>query len=312
MRTLLAASPGGHLNELVNLRDRLPFDLGEVTWFTAKTAQSRSMLRGERVLFADPAPPRDWRAMLANTRLAAAACRRLRFDAAVSTGASMALSTLPTARIYGADAHYIESAARVDGPSLSGRMLAAFPGVRTYCQYRSWSDRTWRFAGSVFDGFEPGPELPEGALHNVVVTLGTQEGYPFDRLVARLHRVLPDHAEVLWQTGATDVTSYGIEGRFAVPAAELDTSMAAADVVVAHAGVGSALSAVSAGKHPVLVARCSSLGEHVDDHQLEVARELADRGLATACTPEELDVEVLQEAARRTCVRTTNPPSLVL
>lgn len=312
MRTLLAASPGGHLNELVNLRDRLPLDLGEVIWFTAETAQSRSMLRGERVVFAVPAPPRDWRAVLVNTRLAAAACRRFCFDAAVSTGASMALSSLPVARARGADAYYIESAARVEGPSVTGRMLAMVPGVRTYCQYRSWSDRAWRFAGSVFDGFEPGPVLPDAAVRSAVVTLGSQGGYPFHRLVARLHKVLPEQVDVLWQTGATDVEEYGIVGRAAVPAAELDAAMANADVVVAHAGVGSALSAISAGRHPVLVARRHALGEHVDDHQFQIAAELADRGLATACTPEDLDAELLQEAARRTTVRASNPPPLRL
>ncbi|MCZ7627691.1 MAG: hypothetical protein M5U19_00645 [Microthrixaceae bacterium] len=296
----------------MNLRDRLPFELGKVIWFTAETAQSRSMLNGESVLFAVPAPPRDWRSAVANARLADAACRRLRFDAAISTGASMALSSLPVARTHGVDSYYIESAARVEGPSMTGRMLAAFPGVRTYCQYRSWSDRTWRFTGSVFDGFEPGPVVPDAVVRTAVVTLGTQPGYSFNRLVTRLHQVLPDHVDVLWQTGATNTETYGIEGRFSVPSAELDAAMSHADVVVAHAGVGSALSAIIAGRHPVLVARRSDFGEHVDDHQIQIAQELADRGLATACTPEELDISLLEDAARRTNTRVASPPPLML
>ena len=309
---LLAASPGGHLTQLVNLRDRLPFDIGEATWFTADTPQSRSMLRGERVVFADPAPPRDWRAVLTNRRLASAACRRFGFDAAVSTGASMALSALPVARLHGADAFYIESAARVNGPSLSGRLLTRFPGVRTYCQYESWSDSTWRFAGSVFDCFEPGPVRADLQIDRAVVTLGSQEGYPFDRLVVRLVEIMPEGVEVLWQTGATNTASLGIDGLASVPASVLEDAMAVSEVVIAHAGVGSALSALLAGRHPVLVPRRSSLGEHVDDHQFQIAGELAERGLVTTCSPEELTLEVLQDAARRSTVRSTNPPPLTL
>ena len=312
MRTLLAASGGGHLTQLVNLRDRLPFEVGEVTWFTMDTPQSRSMLAGESVLFAHPAPPRDWRAVLANRRLAGAAFRRVGFDAAVSTGASIALSALPVSLAHGAATYYIESAARVEGPSLTGRLLSALPGMHTACQYRTWGDRRWSYAGSVFDCFEPGPRASTDEIASAVVTLGSQEGYPFDRLVSALHEAIPRGADVLWQTGATPTAHLGIDGRPAVPASVLESAMASADVVVAHAGVGSALSALLAGRHPVLVPRRSSLGEHVDDHQAQIAGELAERGLATRCSAEELDLEVLLDAASRTIVRSEDPPPLEL
>ncbi|MFV0317413.1 MAG: glycosyltransferase [Microthrixaceae bacterium] len=312
MRTLLAASGGGHLTQLVNLHDRLPFDPGDVTWFTMDTPQSRSMLDGQSVVFAHPAPPRDWRAVLANGRLAATAFRRLGFEAAVSTGSSVALSVLPVARAHGAVPYYLESAARVQGPSLTGRLLSTVPGIHTACQYRTWAVGRWAYAGSVFDCFEPGPRNPAPTIASAVVTLGSQEGYPFDRLVAALHEVLPGSAEVLWQTGATSTARFGIDGLAAVTAAVLESAMASADVVVAHAGVGSALSALLAGRHPVLVARRSALGEHVDDHQAQIAGELAERGLATQCRPEDLDLEILLDAASRTVVRSEDPPPLNL
>ncbi len=312
VRTLLAASGGGHLTQLVNLRERLPFDVGEVTWFTVDTPQSRSMLAGEQVVFADQAPPRDWRGALANARLAHAMCRRLRFDAALSTGASIAVSALPVASRAGAESYFIESAARVDGPSVSGRILAAVPGVRTFCQYRSWSGGPWAYAGSVFDSFEPGPVDAGARLDRVVVTLGSQDGYPFDRLVRRLRAVMPTDLQVLWQTGATETARLGIEGVRSMPAAQLEAAMVDADVVVSHGGVGSALSALLAGRHPVLVARRRSAGEHVDDHQLQITRALSDRGLATACTPEDLDLQVLRTAATRSVLRRVTPPPLDL
>lgn len=312
MRTLLAASGGGHLTQLVSFRDRLPFDPGEITWFTVDSPQSRSLLAGEHVVHCDPAPPRDWRAALHNQRLATAMSRQFRFDVAISTGASVAVSVLPTARRSGAQAHYIESAARVEGPSLSGRMLAACPGIATHCQYQTWATRRWPYAGSVFDSYEPGPDRTDTQPTRVVVTVGSQDGYPFDRLIARLVHILPDGLEILWQTGATDPTPYGINGIRSLPAAELGSAMADADLVVAHAGVGSALTALAAGAHPVLVPRRKAAGEHVDDHQLQIAHELTRRDLATTCTADDLDLDILLGAARRTVATRTDPPPLTL
>jgi UDP-N-acetylglucosamine--N-acetylmuramyl-(pentapeptide) pyrophosphoryl-undecaprenol N-acetylglucosamine transferase len=68
--------------------------------------------------------------------------------------------------------------------------------------------------------------------------------------------------------------------------------------VIAHAGCGSALSALDAGKKPVLVARRESHGENVDDHQELLADELAARDLAVVRTVEELDDGDLRLAAR--------------
>lgn len=311
MRTLLAASGGGHLTQLVRLRDRLPFDPGEVTWFTMDSLQSRSMLAGERVVFAHPAPSRDWRAALRNARLADALMRRFRFDVAVSTGASLAVSTLPIARRRGVEAYFIESAARVAGPSMTGRMLARWPGVRTFCQYRSWASERWYFAGSVFDGFESCARRASPRVDRVVVALGSQS-YPFDRLVTRLVEALPTGVEVLWQTGATDPRIHGIDGHRYVAADDLETAMADADVVVTHAGVGSALSALSAGRHPVLIPRRVSRGEHVDDHQEQIAVELHRRGLAATCDADELDLGVLMAASRLGVAQRTSCPDLDL
>jgi UDP-N-acetylglucosamine transferase subunit ALG13 len=51
-------------------------------------------------------------------------------------------------------------------------------------------------------------------------------------------------------------------------------------VLIAHAGVGSVLVALTAGRRPILVPRLRAYGEAVDDHQLEFARKLVDIGLA--------------------------------
>jgi UDP-N-acetylglucosamine transferase subunit ALG13 len=59
---------------------------------------------------------------------------------------------------------------------------------------------------------------------------------------------------------------------------ELVTS---ASLVVSHAGVGSALTCIQYGKHPIIVPRRSAFGEHIDDHQLEFTKRLSELGVAT-------------------------------
>jgi UDP-N-acetylglucosamine transferase subunit ALG13 len=247
---------------------------------------------------------------------AEAAARVLRArDAAaiVSTGAAVALSFMLPARLSGVPCHYVESAARSDGPSLTGRLLRALPGVRLYTQYRAWEGGPWRYRGSVFDGFEPVEVAPaEGAdVRRVVVALGTVR-YPFARLAGRLGEVIPAGAEVLCQSGATDVTGLPFGGARELPSDELEAAMRAADVVVAHAGVGSALSALEAGRVPLLVPRRAAHGEHVDDHQEQIATELERRGLALVREAGELTAADLLLAARRSARPAAASPSFRL
>jgi hypothetical protein len=53
-----------------------------------------------------------------------------------------------------------------------------------------------------------------------------------------------------------------------------------ADVVVSHAGSGTSFRALAAGHRPILVPRRRGHGEGVDDHQVDLARELERRGKA--------------------------------
>jgi UDP-N-acetylglucosamine transferase subunit ALG13 len=62
---------------------------------------------------------------------------------------------------------------------------------------------------------------------------------------------------------------------------ELNALIASARVVVTHAGAGSVITALSAGRRPIVVPRLRRYGEAVDDHQVEFGRSLAAAGLAT-------------------------------
>src|SRR4051812_14706754 len=294
----MVANDGGHIMQLVTLSPRLPIDDDQL-WLTVRTPQTESLLSGRPVCWMNPAPPRDYKAALENGKLAKAILRRNKVTAVFTTGASLALSVVPPAWSRRIPCYYIESATRVDGPSLTGRILSRLPGVAVYTQHDRWASGRWRYGGSVFEGYigsEMRTDSDEGILRKVVVSVGTQAGYGFRRLIEHVVTILPPEVETTWQTGATDVSGLGIIPITKMPAAQLFDKMAAADVVIAHAGTGSALAALQAGRLPVLAPRRPEFNEHVDSHQAEIAGMLADRHLAIVREADSITKEDLYSA----------------
>jgi UDP-N-acetylglucosamine transferase subunit ALG13 len=309
VQTLMVAGAGGHLEELFLLRPRLVGISDKVTWVTADTAQSRGLLGDEDKIFIPKAMPHDVKATLSTTRRALSVLKRGKWDQVVSTGSLPAVPFLTIGRAKGMACHFIESAARVNGPSLSARILEKVPGVHRYGQF-DWGRQNWSYQGSVFDGFAPAT-LPEGRLRRIVVTVGVN-GYGFGRLLDAVVRAAPEGAEILWQTGSTDVSNRDIAAVSTMTTKDLFRAMKRADVVIAHAGVGSAIMAMKAGKCPILVPRERAHHEHVDDHQHEIAATLARAGLALTCDPPGLDGDLLTEAARRQVVQNEHASPFVL
>jgi UDP-N-acetylglucosamine transferase subunit ALG13 len=293
--TLLVASTGGHLAELHDLVPRL--GVGERRWATFDTPQSRALLDGEDVVHVPPATSRDLVGAIKDLAVARKMFKGSRYDRVISTGASVAMSFFLPAIAAGVECTYIESATRTQGPSLTGRLAARVPGARLFTQYPSWADGTWQYGGSIFDAFTAAPVRPAARVRKVVVTLGTHPRYSFPRLLSRLVEILPPELEVLWQVGCTVIDRMPPGARRLVAADELRQAMREADVVVSHAGVGSALAAMQTGRRALCVPRRRAHGEHVDDHQVELARQLQARDLVVAREASELTLTDLEEAA---------------
>lgn len=298
MTTLLVASTGGHLAELTLLRRYLVPVNDHVVWVTFDRPQARSLLAGQQVEFLPYIGPRQ----LGRVAAGALAARRLfatyDVEQVYSTGSAIALSVLPLAVRRGIPSAYIEAAARTSGPSTTGALLARLKAVKTYTQWPQWAGDQWRLAPSVFENYRPtAPVAAVPGPLKVVVSVGTIEGYGFRRLIERLIEILPPGSDVVWQTGSTDVSGLPIAASAVLPPQVLRAAMARADVVVTHAGVGSALSVLALGRRPVLVPRSAERGEHVDDHQFQIAGELGDRQLSVSIDADLLTYDDLLRAA---------------
>lgn len=301
-RALFFASTGGHLEQLVQIAQRTRH-LENSLWITFDNEQSRALIGNRPHLFVDYIASRDFAGVL---RQGFGISRRLSwrdYDCAVSTGAALALSGLFASKLHGLPTYYIESVSRFDGPSVSGRILSATRGAKCFTQHSSWESLRWEHRGSVLADYVVSSRAPQ-PVRRVFVTLGTIHPYRFDSLIDSLQRILPEDAKVTWQIGSTERSDLRGEVHRMVSAQDFDRLAAEADVVVTHAGVGSTLRLLEMGIRPVLVPRSSRRQEHVDDHQYQVTRNLAQRGLVVGAEADELSLDHLVAAQASVIIRT--------
>lgn len=310
-KCLLVASSGGHIAQL----NWLAGDAGvheDSLWVSFRTPQTEALLAGRRVEWLDYVPPRGFRELGPAARRITALLARERFHTALSTGAGLALPALVGQAAKGGRAVYVESISRVDGPSQTGRILARTPRIERYTQHQGWADDRWTWAGSVLDGLEISSVRPRTQIRNVFVTLGTIKPFRFDRLVDQVVATLPADVSVTWQLGCTTRTDLPGEVHSELPADRMQELFAESDLVVSHAGVASALQLGAMGANTILVPRRSARGEHVDDHQAQIARLFAGAGLARVVEADALRAEHFAIGAAAQIDVTTARPELAL
>lgn len=75
--------------------------------------------------------------------------------------------------------------------------------------------------------------------------------------------------------------------------------VAEADIVVCHAGAGTLLTVLAAGKTPVVMPRRAKYDEIIDDHQLELLEALASEGnIIPAREPDDLERAIVAARSR--------------
>jgi UDP-N-acetylglucosamine transferase subunit ALG13 len=112
----------------------------------------------------------------------------------------------------------------------------------------------------------------------ILVTVGTQ--LAFDRLVGAVDRWAAAHppGTVFAQIGPSALRPSHIAHERFIPPAECRERMRAAEAIVAHAGMGTILTALEMGKPLLVMPRRAALGEHRNDHQIATARRFAELG----------------------------------
>lgn len=113
----------------------------------------------------------------------------------------------------------------------------------------------------------------------IFVTVGTHE-QPFDRLVRKVDELVKSGAireEVFIQTGYSTYEPRHCTWSKMLPYSEMTEKVAQARIVITHGGPSSFIMPLQLGKTPIVVPRQARFDEHVNDHQLEFAGEVARR-----------------------------------
>jgi heparosan-N-sulfate-glucuronate 5-epimerase len=131
----------------------------------------------------------------------------------------------------------------------------------------------------------------------IFATVGTH-GAGFPRMLEALES-LGDVGELVVQYGHGTPPRNATRAEAFLPFSAMAELFDAADVVITHAGVGSILLASRAGHVPLIVPRLVRLGEHVDDHQVELARALEARDGVLVCWEAEQLSELLGRIPHR-------------
>lgn len=111
----------------------------------------------------------------------------------------------------------------------------------------------------------------------IFVTVGSM--FPFDRLVRAMDAwaAAEPRGEITAQIGDGGFVPSNMRWVRRLDRGAFEATVKACRVVVAHAGIGSVVTAGSYAKPIVLLPRRRHLGEHTSDHQVETANSLKGR-----------------------------------
>ena len=128
----------------------------------------------------------------------------------------------------------------------------------------------------------------------IFVTVGTHE-QQFNRLIEEIDRlkgngIIKD--EVIMQTGYCTYEPKYCEWSELLPYDQMLENVDKADIVITHGGPSSFIMPLQIGKTPIVVPRQYQFNEHVNDHQVEFARNVSKR-MGTIISVE--DIETLGE-----------------
>lgn len=114
----------------------------------------------------------------------------------------------------------------------------------------------------------------------IFVCVGSRE-YQFNRLLRELDRIVENGLiknEVYAQIGRSTYIPKHYGYTNFLSSDEFETYQNKAEVIISHGGTGALIGALKKGKSVIAVPRLEKYGEHIDDHQVEVAGVLEKEG----------------------------------
>lgn len=120
---------------------------------------------------------------------------------------------------------------------------------------------------------------------DILISVGASE-YGFDRLLKIIDELCDENIlngeKIIAQLGSSHYKPHSYKYFELVSRDEYQNYMDNADIIISHAGTGSVIPPLKMGKKVIVFPRLEQFGEHLDDHQLELA-EVFTQGGYTLC-----------------------------
>jgi len=133
--------------------------------------------------------------------------------------------------------------------------------------------------GGIADAIPEGDLLGDDIL--IFVSVGSQK-FQMDRLLLELDRLCETASirqEVVAQTGYCRYHPVHFKSQPFYSKEEIDKIILDCDLLICHSGTGTILTGLRNGKPVIVIPRQARYGEHVDDHQRDIAAAFEEKGL---------------------------------
>lgn len=293
MKICLVCSSGGHLTEIMELKEVY---CGYNHFFVSyNSADTIELAEKEKVYFLTN-PHRHPILTILNFLQSFKLFIKEMPDIILTTGAGVALPMCYIAKLFRKRIIFIESFCRVKKPSLFGRLIYPIANL-TIVQWEPLLKyyKEAKYGGPIFNF--SGDNVDNKIKNQIFVTAGTLS-LGFDRLLKEIDMLIEKRVireKVIAQIGSSKYTPKNYEWfRFTSKEVYWNT-MKESKIVITHGGVGSITNALKFNKRTIVVPRRKEFGEIVNNHQLEIARELGRQGKIIAV----YDIRDLEKALKQ-------------
>lgn len=135
----------------------------------------------------------------------------------------------------------------------------------------------------------------------IFVVIGTQK-FQLNRLLKLLDEYIYVgyiKEEVVAQIGYSTYKPQHYEFKEFMDKDEFDRTIERADLIISHSGVGTIMTAINAKKPVIVYPRLAKYKEHVDDHQLDIAKAFETKEYVLCCYEGDDLYEKIKECRNR-------------
>lgn len=148
----------------------------------------------------------------------------------------------------------------------------------------------------------------------IFVCVGSRE-YQFDRLIKVMDELVTNgeiEDTVFAQIGQSNYIPQSFNYKRFLDHNDFKNYQNKADIIITHAGTGALIGALKLHKQVIAVPRLAKHNEHIDDHQIQVAKVLEEEGYLKMVLDMEKISEEIHNLKKNPITKTYNRPSNVL